>query len=95
MCQSVSQERVNIGKFLDAVLHAKGISLDSEGDKTSRGRDAGYRVSVHQNGQIVLGAAYTRAMGLNVGDEFEIKLGYKNIHLKQLAADSDSESASV
>ncbi|MGB8697883.1 MAG: AbrB family transcriptional regulator [Thermosynechococcaceae cyanobacterium] len=84
------QERVNIGKFLNAVLHAKGISLDSEGDKNSRGREAGYRVSVHKNGQIVLGAAYTKAMGLNVGDEFEIKLGYKNIHLKQIEADSEA-----
>lgn len=42
------------------------------------------RVSVHQNGQIVIGATYTKAMGLKPGDEFEIRLGYKHIHLIQL-----------
>ena len=39
---------------------------------------------MHQNGQIVVGSAYTEAMGLKPGDEFEIKLGYKHIHLIQL-----------
>ena len=45
-------------------------------------------MSVHKNGQIVIGATYTQAMGLKPGDEFEIKLGYKHIHLKQLDGDS-------
>ncbi|MBA3922219.1 MAG: AbrB family transcriptional regulator, partial [Nostocaceae cyanobacterium] len=49
-----------------------------------------YRVSVHQNGQIVIGATYTKAMGLEPGDEFEIKLGYKHIHLIQLDTDKKS-----
>jgi hypothetical protein len=30
-------------------------------------------------------------MGLKAGDEFEIKLGYKHIHLKQLGTDTDEE----
>ncbi|MGB8699960.1 MAG: AbrB family transcriptional regulator [Thermosynechococcaceae cyanobacterium] len=85
------QARVNIGAFLNAVLDAKGVSLDSGKEKDGRGREASYRVSVHKNGQIVIGSAYTQEMGLNVGDEFEIKLGYKHIHLKQIGEEGDSD----
>ncbi|HEY9827943.1 MAG TPA: AbrB family transcriptional regulator [Stenomitos sp.] len=84
-----NKPRVNIGAFLNAVLEAKGVALDTESEKNGRGREASYRVSVHKNGQIVIGSAYTEAMGLNVGDEFEIKLGYKHIHLKQLSSDGE------
>jgi AbrB-like transcriptional regulator len=81
--------RANIGAFISAVLAAKGVSLDGEDGKDRRGREASYRVSVHKNGQMVIGASYTQAMGLQVGDEFEIKLGYKHIHLKQVGADGE------
>jgi hypothetical protein len=79
-----SQTRVNLTDFYDALLVAKGLPLDPEGSKDGRGREPTYRVSVHKNGQIVIGAAYTQAMGLKPGDEFEIKLGYKHIRLIQL-----------
>lgn len=82
-----NQTRVNLTDFYDAVLAAKGVPLDPEGTKDGRGREATYRVSVHKNGQIVIGATYTAAMGLKSGDEFEIKLGYKHIHLIQVDAD--------
>ncbi len=82
-----NQTRVNLTDFYDALLVAKGLPLDPEGSKDGRGREPTYRVSVHQNGQIVIGAAYTKAMGLKPGDEFEIKLGYKHIHLIQLDGD--------
>jgi AbrB family looped-hinge helix DNA binding protein len=81
------QTRVNLTDFYDAVLAAKGVPLDPEGTKDGRGREPTYRVSVHKNGQIVIGATYTQAMGLKPGDEFEIKLGYKHIHLKQMDGD--------
>jgi len=84
------QTRVNLTDFYDAVLAAKGVPLDPEGTKDGRGREPTYRVSVHKNGQIVIGATYTEAMGLKPGDEFEIKLGYKHIHLIQV--DSDKKS---
>jgi AbrB family looped-hinge helix DNA binding protein len=82
------QTRVNLTEFYDAVLAAKGVPLDPEGAKDGRGREPTYRVSVHKNGQIVIGSTYTEAMGLKPGDEFEIKLGYKHIHLKQVEGDS-------
>jgi AbrB family looped-hinge helix DNA binding protein len=79
-----NQTRVNLTDFYDAVLAAKGVPLDPEGAKDGRGREPTYRVSVHKNGQIVIGSTYTQAMGLKEGDKFEIKLGYKHIHLKQI-----------
>ncbi|MGG6294589.1 AbrB family transcriptional regulator [Leptolyngbya sp. AN02str] len=79
-----SQVRVNLADFYEALLAARGISLGTEGEKDGRGREPTYRVSVHKNGQIVIGATYTEKMGLQPGDEFEIKLGYKHIHLVQL-----------
>ncbi|MDX2240926.1 MAG: AbrB family transcriptional regulator [Leptolyngbyaceae cyanobacterium bins.302] len=81
-----NQTRVNLTDFYDALLVAKGLPLDPEGSKDGRGREPTYRVSVHKNGQIVIGAAYTQAMGLKPGDEFEIKLGYKHIRLVQLGS---------
>ena len=79
-----SQVLVNLTDFYDALLSARGIPLSPEAPKDGRGREPTYRVSVHQNGQIVIGATYTKAMNLKPGDEFEIRLGYKHIHLIQL-----------
>jgi hypothetical protein len=83
-----NKPRVNLGEFLNAILEAKGISLDAESEKDGRGREANYRVSVHKNGQIVIGSVYGEKMGLKVGDEFEIKLGYKHI-----GAEAETEEA--
>jgi AbrB family looped-hinge helix DNA binding protein len=47
---------------------------------------------VHKNGQIVIGSTYTEEMGLKPGDEFEIKLGYKHIHLIQVSGDKVSSA---
>ena len=79
-----NQTRVNLSDFFEALLHAKGTVLDADGAKDGRGREPTYRVSVHQNGQIVIGSTYTQKMGLKPGDEFEIKLGYKHIRLVQI-----------
>ncbi len=83
------QMRVNLSGFYDALLEAKGIILEPEGQKDGRGRDASYKVSVHKNGQMVIGSTYTQEMGLRPGDEFEIKLGYKHIHLIQLGDEDE------
>ncbi|NJK28863.1 MAG: AbrB family transcriptional regulator [Acaryochloris sp. RU_4_1] len=84
------QTRVNLGEFLNAVIEARGIDLNPDGSKDGRGREPTYRVSVHKNGQIVIGSTYTQAMGLKPGDEFSIKLGYKHIHLIQVDEDEES-----
>ncbi|MDY7021165.1 MAG: AbrB family transcriptional regulator [Cyanobacteriota bacterium] len=78
------QVRVNLTDFYDAVLKARGIPLNPDGMSDGRGRAPTYMVSVHKNGQIVIGSTYTKEMGLQPGDEFDIKLGYKHIHLIQV-----------
>lgn len=79
------QVRTSLTDFYDAVLAAKGVPVGISDGKDNRGRDASYMLRVHQNGQIVIGAAYTKEMGLQQGDEFNIKLGYKHIHLEAIA----------
>jgi AbrB-like transcriptional regulator len=76
--------KVNLTKFYDAVLQSQGINIDDKPKADGRGREASYRATVHGNGQILIGAAYTKALNLVPGDEFEIKVGYKNIHLKAI-----------
>jgi AbrB-like transcriptional regulator len=86
-----SAVRIDVSGFYDAVIAAQGVHLDPESAKDGRGREATYRVSVHKNGQIVIGSAYTQEMGLQPGDEFVIKLGYKHIHLNQVDKAADDE----
>jgi hypothetical protein len=76
--------KVNLTKFYDAVLQSEGINVDDKPKVDGRGREASYRATVHQNGQLLIGAAYTKALNLSPGDEFEIKLGYKHIHLRAI-----------
>jgi len=78
-------ERVNMMKFLNALIDAEGIELDGKASPNGRGgRSASYRISVQSNGNLLIGAAYTKQMDLQPGDEFEISLGRKHIQLKQL-----------
>ncbi len=76
--------RVNLGQFMTALIEAKGVSLEPE-KKEGRGREASYLVRVQKNGQILIGSTYTEKMGLQTGDEFEIKLGRKQIRLTQIS----------
>jgi hypothetical protein len=85
------QERVNLAEFYDAVLAAKGIAVTAKAEKDNRGRDATYEIVVHKNGQMVIGAAYTKEMGLKQGDEFTIKLGYKHIYLEAMSSSAEGK----
>ncbi|MGB6299795.1 MAG: AbrB family transcriptional regulator [Rivularia sp. (in: cyanobacteria)] len=78
-------ERVNMMKFLNALIDAEGIQLDTSSGANGRGgRSASYRISVQSNGNLLIGSAYTKQMGLKSGDEFIITLGKKHIRLKQV-----------
>jgi hypothetical protein len=84
--------RVNMMKFLNALIDAEGIDLDSTLNGQGRGgRSASYRISVQSNGNLLIGSAYTKKMGLRPGDEFEITLGRKHIHLKQVGAEDEED----
>jgi hypothetical protein len=77
--------RVNMMKFLNALIEAEGIQLDSAQNGNGRsGRSASFRITVQSNGNLLIGSTYTKQMGLRPGDEFEITLGRKHIRLKQL-----------
>lgn len=80
------QKRVSMVKFLNALIEAEGISLDNESplEMKKRGRSANYRIKVQSNCNLSIGKAYTEKMGLKPGDEFEVILGRKNIHLRQV-----------
>jgi AbrB-like transcriptional regulator len=78
-------ERVNLMKFYNALIDAEGIELDGKASSNGRGgRSASYRISVQSNGNLLIGAAYTKQMDLKPGDEFEISLGRKHIQLRQI-----------
>lgn len=92
-CGYVSQtktgkSRVSLTEFYDAILAAKGMVLDPSAKQDKRGREPTYRASVHQNGQLIIGPAYTEQLGAQPGDEFEINLGYKHIHLRRAVESS-------
>ena len=84
-------ERVNLMKFYNALIEAEGIDLDGKkGDASGRGgRSASYRITVQSNGNLLIGAAYTKQMDLKPGDEFQITLGRKHIKLTQLDGESE------
>ncbi|MEL6223191.1 MAG: AbrB family transcriptional regulator [Cyanobacteria bacterium J06627_8] len=85
-------QRVNMMKFWNALIDAQGIELDGKQSKNGRGgRSASYRITVQSNGNLLIGSAYTKQMDLKPGDEFEISLGRKHIHLKQVGSDEEDD----
>jgi hypothetical protein len=63
--------------FYRALVAAKGYVLPSAlpgGSAAAKGRQAVFRTRVHGNGNLLIGQAYTRRMGLEPGQEFRIEL---------------------
>jgi hypothetical protein len=89
-------ERLNFTAFYEALLEAKGLSLGS--DSTGRGkggRKLSYVTTVQGNGNLLVGKAYTAMLDLQPGDEFEIKLGRKQIKLVPAGAGEDDDTAAA
>ena len=83
-------ERVNMMQFLNALIQAEGIELEGKASTNGRGgRSASYRVAVQSNGNLLIGSAYTKQLGLNPGDEFGVTLGRQHIYLKRSEQDSE------
>ena len=82
-------ERLNFTAFYEALLEAKGVSLGDSGGK--RGRALSYVTKVQFNGNLLVGKAYTAQLGLEPGDEFEIKLGRKQIRLVPVGGSDEEE----
>jgi len=82
-------ERLNFTAFYEALLNAKGVNLgtDSVGRSTGKGgRKLSYTTKIQFNGNLMVGKAYTAMLDLKPGDEFEIKLGKKQIKLIPLGS---------
>ena len=77
-------ERLNFTAFYEALLEAKGVNLGDSGVAAgigTGGRKLSYIATVQGNGNLLIGKAYTALLDLKAGDEFEIKLGRKQIRL--------------
>ncbi len=69
--------RVLRKNFYRALVEAKGYKLRSAGragGRSSRGRQAEFRTRVHGNGNLLIGHAYTKKLGLEPGQEFRIEI---------------------
>ncbi len=78
--------------FLNALIDAEGIELDGTPSIRGRGgRSASYRINVQSNGNLLIGSAYTKKIGCQPGDEFEIALGRRHIHLKKIEKEQEPE----
>ena len=87
-------EPLNFTTFYEALLEAKGVSLGvgGVGGVGKGGRKLSYVATVQGNGNFLIGKAYTALLDLKPGDEFEIKLGRKQIRLTLVGAtDEDDE----
>ena len=87
-------ERLNFTAFYEALLGAKGVSLgtDSVGRGTGKGgRKLSYTTKIQFNGNLLVGKAYTAMLDLKPGDEFEIKLGRKQIKLVPIGGADEEE----
>ena len=92
--------RVLKKSFYRALVEAKGYKLpstagSSTGSGGSKGRQADYRTRVHGNGNLLIGNAYTRRMGLEPGDEFKIELHKETGSIWLLPMDDDGEERSA
>ena len=76
-------DRLNFTAFYEALLDAKGMNFGSTGEAGvgKGGRKLSYIATVQGNGNLLIGKAYTALLDLKTGDEFEIKLGRKQIKL--------------
>ena len=68
--------RVLRKSFYRALVEAKGYKLRSNGrtGRATRGRQAEFKTRVHGNGNLLIGHAYTKRLGLEPGMEFRIEV---------------------
>ena len=84
-------ERLNFTAFYEALLEAKGVELGVSSKVGKGGRKLSYIATVQGNGNLLVGKAYTAMLDLQPGDEFEIKLGRKQIRLIPAGGSDEDE----
>jgi len=75
--------RVLKKSFYRALVAAKGYAIPSSVSRSGnsgqgKGRQADFRTRVHGNGNLLIGQAYTRRLGLEPGQEFRIEIHQDN-----------------
>ena len=86
----VCGERLNFTASYEALLEAKGVSL-CVGGVGKDGRKLNHVATVQGNCNLLIGKAYTALIDLKPGDEFEIKLGRKQIRLAPIGATEEDD----
>jgi hypothetical protein len=89
--------RVLKKSFYRALVLAKGYTLPSAAGVSqglSKGRHAEFRTRVHGNGNLLIGQAYTRRLGLEPGQEFRIELHRETGSIWLLPLEAGSSSGS-
>ena len=87
--------------FYRALVEAKGYKLPSHtssgsgGGGGTRGRQAEFRTRVHGNGNLLIGHAYTRRMGLEPGQEFKIEIHQETGSIWLLPLEEGNEASST
>jgi hypothetical protein len=82
--------------FYRALVEARGYKLPSQsggGSGGSKGRQAEFRTRVHGNGNLLIGQAYTRRMGLEPGQEFRIEIHQETGAIWLLPMEGESSAA--
>jgi hypothetical protein len=82
-------ERLNFTAFYEALLNAKGMDIGASSKGGKAGRKLSFNTKVQFNGNLMVGKAYTALLDLKPGDEFEIKLGRKQIRLVPLGGEEE------
>jgi hypothetical protein len=82
-------ERLNFTAFYESLLNAKGVDFGTTPKSGKAGRKLSFSTKVQFNGNLMVGKAYTALLDLKPGDEFEIKLGRKQIRLVPLGAEDE------
>ena len=81
--------------FYRALVEAKGYRLGGAAASSGagKGRQAEFRTRVHGNGNLLIGHAYTRRMGLEPGQEFHIQIHHETGSIWLLPVDGNSSSS--
>ena len=71
--------RVLRKSFYRALIEAKGYKVNNNGtgrsgNRCSRGRQAEFKTKVHGNGNLLIGHAYTKKLGIEPGQKYKIDL---------------------
>ena len=68
------KQRTNLSAMQDALCAAVGIKIGGKSEVGPGGRKLSYTARIQGNGNLLVGNAYTKKLGLEPGAEFDIKI---------------------